>query len=364
MPVLVPLVTSPARGFVDGLRRAWERGDAVLPVDHRLPAAAQRDLAVSLGAGEPVEAGDALVMATSGTTALPRGVVLNHAAVEASALATSRRLDVDPGRDTWLSALPLAHVGGLSVIARALVLGVPFTFDWDDPACTLTSLVPTQVQRLSPGALHRFRHVLVGGSADWGAAERPDNVVHTYGMTETGSGVVYDGLPLDGVDVRVDPADSQVWLRGPMLLRAYRHGPAPFDAAGWLPTGDAGWLEEEPGAGAVGGRLHILGRLDDVIVTGAEKVWPDAVERALRAAAGVAEVAVAGRPDAEWGQRVVAFVVPASPAAPPSLDALRDAVKASLPPWCAPKELVLVESLPRTAIGKVIRKSLRTVDDD
>jgi O-succinylbenzoic acid--CoA ligase len=331
---------------VDGLRRAWDRGDAVLPVDHRLPPAAQARLVAALGGGEPVEAGDALVVATSGTTGAPRGVVLTHAAVEASARATSARLAVDPAADCWLSVLPLAHVGGLSVVLRALLLGVPLTFDLADAAATLTSMVPTQLERVD---VARFRRVLVGGSADWRAGERPPNVVHTYGLTETGSGVVYDGVPLDGVSVRVDPA-GQVWLRGPMLLRCYRDGTVPLDAAGWLPTGDAGALDEA-------GRLTVQGRLADVIVTGGEKVWPDAVERVLRRCPGVGEVAVAGRPDPEWGQRVVAWVVPAADAAP-TLDALRATVKEELGAWCAPKQLVLVDALPKTALGKVRRAAL------
>lgn len=341
-------MTSPEPEFVAGLQEAWARGDAVLPVDHRLPPSRQRLLAVEVRAGEPVEDGDALVVATSGTTGTPRGVVLTHAAVLASAQATSAALAVDPASDCWLSALPLGHIGGLSVVLRSVLLDVPLTFDWGDSAATLVSLVPTQVERVD---VSQFRRVLLGGSADWRADARPPNVVHTYGMTETGSGVVYDGVPLDGVSVRVD-GGGQIWLRGPMLLRCYRDGTVPLDADGWLPTGDAGWLDGD-------GRLHVHGRMGDVIVTGGEKVWPDAVERVLRLCPGVAEVAVAGRADDEWGQRVVAWVVPADPAAPPSLDALRGVVKETLPAWCAPKELVLAESLPKSALGKVQRARLR-----
>jgi O-succinylbenzoic acid--CoA ligase len=361
VPVLLPLDTSSGPDFVDGLRRAWDGGDAVLPVDHRLPAALQRSLVAALGGGQPVDVGDALVLPTSGTTGAPRGVVLTHDAVRASAAATSARLEVDPAADCWLSVLPLGHVGGLSVVTRALVTGTPLTFDPDDRRATLTSMVPTQLERAD---VSRFRRVLVGGSADWGAARRPPNVVHTYGMTETGSGVVYDGVALDGVSVRVDGSDpgldggpdggsagGQIFLRGPMLLRCYRDGTVPLDAGGWLPTGDAGRLDPH-------GRLHVDGRMADVIVTGGEKVWPDAVERVLLRCPGVADVAVAGRPDPEWGQRVVAWVVPAADDGPVGLDQLRDAVKAEMPAWCAPKELVLVESLPKTALGKVQRHCL------
>lgn len=331
--------------------RAWDRGDAVLVVDGRLPDRSSDHLLTRLGAGEEVGPDDALVVATSGTTGEPRGVVLTFEAVRAAALASCARLDVDTESDVWLAGLlPLNHVGGLSVITRCLVTGTRYTFDRDDRAATLTSVVPTQLHRGDVDPT-RFRRILVGGSADWRAAERPDNVVHTYGMTETGGGVVYDGVPLDGVEMRVDPADGQIHLRGLMLLRCYRDGADPKSADGWLATGDSGAIGPD-------GRLTVFGRMDDVVVTGGEKVWPDAVERALRASPKVAEVAVAGRPDDEWGQRVVAFVVPADPAAPPTLDELRAAVKETMPAYAAPKEVVLVESLPRTAIGKVRRGAL------
>jgi O-succinylbenzoic acid--CoA ligase len=233
-------------------------------------------------------------------------------------------------------------VGGLSVITRALLTGTPLTFDPDDPQATLTSVVPTQANRLD---LSRFRKILVGGSADW--RERPPSFVRTYGMTETGSGVVYDGVPLDGVEVDID-ATGQIRVRGPMLLRAYRDGHDPKSTDGWLPTGDAGaWADD--------GTLTVAGRIGDVIVTGGEKVWPTPVEEVLRRHPAVADAAVAGRPDDEWGQRVVAWIVPADPSRPPSLDELREHVKASLPAYAAPRAVVVVEELPRTALGKVRR---------
>jgi O-succinylbenzoic acid--CoA ligase len=341
---LVPIDATPGPSFVDALQRTWDEGDAALPVDPRLPPAATRRLLEALRVEEPVEAGDALVVATSGTTGEPKGVVLTHAAVLASATATSARLTVDPGRDTWLSCLPLAHVGGLSVVTRALLTGTPLSFDVGAPA-TLVSLVATQLGRMDTSG---FRTVVLGGAAP--PAHRPGNCVVTYGMTETGSGVVYDGVPLDDVEVRADD-DGQLWVRGPMLLRSYRDGTDAKDADGWFPTGDAGAVDAD-------GVVRVEGRIADVVVTGGEKVWPGPVERILAALPSVADVAIGGRPDHEWGERVVAYVVAA--AAPPSLDELRDAVKAELPPWCAPKELVLVASLPRTALGKLRRGALRT----
>jgi O-succinylbenzoic acid--CoA ligase len=344
-------------GFVARLRRAWDDGDAVLPVDPRLPPPARERVLAAARPDEPVAAGDALVVATSGTAGDPKAVVLTHDAVEASARATSARLGVDPGADRWLACLPLAHVGGLGVVTRAILTGTPLAVhDGFDPAeveaatrgpgaCTLTSLVPTMLRRIDPA---RFRTVVLGGSAM--PADLPANAVATYGMTETGSGVVYDGLPLDGVEVRV--VEGEIDLRCPMLLRCYRDGSDPRRADGWFPTGDAGAWDE------AAGRLRVFGRRDDVIVTGGENVWPVAVERALATDARVREVAVVGRPDPEWGQRVTALVVPADPADPPTLDELRDAAKRELPAYAAPRELVLVAELPRTGMGKLLRRAL------
>jgi len=358
------LVVIEARGgdtVVDRLRRAWDEGDAVLPVDPRLPGPARRAVLAAARLDEPVEDGDALVIATSGTTGAPKAVVLTHGAVAASAHATSRRLGVVPRTDRWLACLPLAHVGGLSVVTRALATGTPVTVHdgFDATAveaagragCTLVSLVPTALRRIDPGL---FRRVVLGGSAM--PADLPPNAVTTYGMTETGSGVVYDGVPLDGVEVRV--VEGEVQLRAPMLLRAYRDGTVPMTPDGWYRTGDAGEWD------AASGRLQVFGRIGDVIVTGGEKVWPAAVERVIDRLAGVQEVAVVGRPDPEWGHRVVAVVVPADRATPPSLEGLREAVRRELPAYAAPRQLQLVDALPRTGSGKVTRGPLQAPGRD
>ena len=164
------------------------------------------------------------MVATSGSTGEPKGVVLTHDAVAASARATSARLGVDPAADRWLACLPLAHVGGLSVVTRALVTGTGLTFTTASTrprssararsgGATLVALVATALRRIDPSV---FRTVVLGG-ADLRQTCSPHNVVTTYGMTETGSGVVYDGVPLDDVEVRI--VDGEVHLRGPMLLR-------------------------------------------------------------------------------------------------------------------------------------------------
>jgi len=350
---LVPLALAGGPAFVDELRRIWDAGDAALPVDPRLPRAAVTRLVAAMRVDEPVDDGDALVVATSGTTGEPKGVVLTHDAIAASARATSARLAVDPSRDTWLACLPLAHIGGLSVVTRALVTGTPLVVQPSfDPAAveqaardgaTLVSLVATALRRIDPSL---FRTIVLGGAAP--PADLPANTVVTYGMTETGSGIVYDGVPLDGVEVTVDAATGEIAVRGPMLLRCYRDGTDPKDGRGWFVTGDAGELDAL-------GRLVVHGRIGDLIITGGENVWPAAVEAVVRTLPSVAEVLVEGRPDPEWGERVVATVVPSDPAAPPTLDEVRAAVKDQLGPWAAPKQLELAEALPRTSLGKVRR---------
>jgi len=342
--VAIDLPGGPA--FVDELHRIWDDGDAAFPVDQRLPDTAKRELYTAMRVGDDVESGDALVVATSGSTGTPKGVVLTHDAVAASAIATSKRLGVQSD-DHWLACLPLSHVGGLSVVTRALLTGTPLTvlpnFDAavvDGSEATLVSLVATALTRIDPV---RFRTIVLGGSRP--PDDRPANCVTTYGMTETGSGVVYDGIPLDGVDIDIGP-DGDIRIRAPMLMRCYRDGTSPVDAEGWFPTGDLGeWLSD--------GRLHVAGRRGDLIITGGENVWTEAVETALADHPAVADVMVRGVDDPEWGQLVEAVIVPVD--GPPTLEALRDHVKQHHPAFMAPKRLTVVESLPRTSLGKLRR---------
>ena len=394
MPELVALDIPGGAGFVDTLRAVWDTGDAAAPLDPRLPRAAREALLAALrpsrvvasdgehhvmAGGLPVEEGDAVVVATSGSSGQPKGVVLTHDALRASALATSDRLGVDPARHAWLACLPLAHVGGLSVVTRAMVTGTPLTvlpsFDADvvealgrTERATHVSLVPAALRRLDPAL---FTRILLGGSRPPG--DLPPNVVVTYGMTETGSGVVYDGYPLDDVEVAIahfddadgddddsndhDDADGtgQILLRAPMLLRCYRDGSTgrvlgPDGSKTWFATGDAGSINAR-------GTLSVTGRMAEMITTGGEKVWPDEVERVMSAHRHVAEVAVWKRPDPEWGERVVAWVVPADVL--PKPEELKELVAGTIAPWAAPKEIVFTTELPRTPSGKVKRRELQ-----
>lgn len=359
-------------GFVTALQKVWEAGNAIFPLDQRLPpaeAAKVIDVAKptavieadgeqrTLDNGLHVADGDALVVATSGTTGHPKAVIHTHDGVRASALATNTALDVDPRTDTWLAVLPPAHIGGLAVITRSLISGVKLIaheqFDANlvpaavKQGATLTALVTRALNQIDTTL---FRRIIIGGAAP--PPDRPDNVLATWGMTETGSGCVYDGWPLDGVELRADD-DNEIAIRAPMLFRAYRtidgeHDPR--DESGWFRTGDLGGVTSE-------GQLWVDGRRGDVINTGAEKVWPSRVEPVLAAHPAIREVAVVGRPDPEWGHRVVA-VIAVDGDTPPSLAELRDLVKSELPVWHAPKEIEVVDALPRTAIGKVRRGAL------
>lgn len=362
---LVCLDMPNGQAFVDRLTQAWSQGDAVFPLDQRLPPRARNIvleavqptvMATSDGdhevPGQRVEAGDALVVATSGTTGVPKAAILTHDAVSASATATSRRLGVT-SHDCWLSCLPPSHVGGLSVITRSVLTNTRLitqaTFSEEGylaaarQGATLVSLVATALQRVDASL---YRTIVLGGAKP--PAHRPPNCVTTYGMTETGSGIVYDGRPLDGVEIRI--TDSVIYVRAPMLMRGYRFHPSPIDSDGWFCTGDIGELNPD-------GTLRVHGRQGDLIISGGENIWPESVEDVLRTLASIEDVCVVGAPDEEWGQQVCAFVVPA-PDSFPTLEAARQHVKETLPAFCAPKQLHIVDAIPRTALGKPQRQVL------
>jgi O-succinylbenzoic acid--CoA ligase len=357
------------------LREALDGGPAVLPHPPRgsTPTAAARP-------------GAALVIATSGSTGLPKYVVLSAMALQASGLATVERLG---GPARWLLAIPAEHVAGAQVVVRSLLAGAaPIVQDLrdgfrpDDFATATaqlaegrryTSLVPTQLARLLDAggaaldALRSFAAVLVGGAAldPWlhaRALAAGARVVTTYGMSETAGGCVYDGVPLQGVRVDVDET-GRIRLGGPTLADGYLGNPADTAAAfgdGWFRTGDLGrWR---------GGRLEVLGRADDMIITGGENVAPAAVERVLAAQAGVRAACVVGLPDVEWGQVVAAAVVADPGNGPHEPDPvragrLRAAVLAELGRAAVPRVLHTVPEIPLRGIGKPDRHAMAVLLD-
>jgi o-succinylbenzoate---CoA ligase len=383
---------------------AWEASEAVLPLDPDAPEPELKGILAAarpthlldgdgrrrLAGGQPAEAGVAAVVATSGTADAPKVVELGADAIRWSALATSAALEAGPG-DRWLCCVPVHGVAGLAVLARAWHTGLPVeVYDGFDPAAvgaaagraTLVSLVPAMLRRLlaAGDAASRFRRVLLGGGpvpADLAkqAKDRGVGLVRTYGLTETFGGMAHDGHPLDGAEVRIGgstmpgareggagggrgssaPApEGEILVRGPMLFRRYRGEPGRTAAAlrgGWLHTGDLGRIHHD-------GRLVVLGRVDDLVISGGVNVHPDEVEAVLADHPGVAEVAVAGRADPEWGQRVAAFVVARDPGRPPTLEELRAFARERLAPAKAPRELIIVPALPRGPSGKLLRRLL------
>lgn len=311
------------------------------------------------------DGGEPLIIRTSGSTGVPKDVVLSHRAILASANATVERLG-GPGQ--WLLSLPVSGVGGLQVLVRSIIAGTePVGLGREGLGAALAefsadrryaAVVPTQLYRwASTGelpALAQFDAVLVGGAAVdpdllAAAAEAGVRVVRTYGMTETGGGCVYDGVPLPGVDLHID-AGGQVMVRGPMLFDGYL-GQPPHDPASWFATADRGEITPE-------GTLRILGRLDDVVVSGGVNVPLAPVERAIRGMPGVGDVVVVGAQDPEWGERIVAVVV-AADGADVTLDGMRDRVEAAgLSRAWAPRQLLVVPELPVGATGKVDRVRL------
>ena len=328
--------------------------------------AALRDWLASDAEPEP------LVVETSGSTGRPKRVLLSRRALTASAHATHERLG-GPGR--WLLTLPPSYVAGLQVVVRSLLAGHrPAVLDDRPfaeaaPDCRYVSLVPTQLHRLLADsrdreALAGFGAVLLGGGPmDPGLRARAEaagvRVVATYGSSETCGGCVYDGVPLEGVEVDLEKQEGvqeggRIRIRGPVLFDGYEADPALTAESlvdGWFVTADLGRLDD--------GRLRVLGRVDDVVISGGVNVPTPAVARRLRTHPDVTAVEVIGVDDPEWGQRVVAAVVGRL-----TLDQARDWVAVEHPRSWAPRDLLVLDALPMLATGKVDRLRLRTLADN
>ena len=371
------------------VRASWERGEAVAVLDPAAPPAVLDGLLRRVRPthvvdtdgrhrrdnGVPVADDVRAVMMTSGTTAGPKAVELTAAGLQAAGAGCNAALGVDAD-DRWLVCLPLHHVAGLAILARAAVGGQAVTvhpsFDVAAVASaprrddtTLVSVVPTMLGRLlDAGApLHEYRHVVVGGAPLAPALRHRAEtagvaVVDAYGLSETWGGFVLDGLPIPGAEVDVGP-DAEIRVRGPMILRGYRFDPdatdAALDAEGWFRTGDVGeWGEDR--------RLRLVDRRHDLVITGGVNVSPTAVETVLGDHPDVADVCVTGAPDPHWGERVVAFVVPRAGGSVPTVDALRTFGRDRLRGPELPRQVVEVEAIPRTAGGKPQRRRLPVPD--
>jgi O-succinylbenzoic acid--CoA ligase len=352
----VALALAPGLEFAVALHAVLLARAVAVPVDPRLGEREQAALLAGAdlvvdgpidGAAAPPLApsdGDtALIVHTSGTTGAPKPVEISFANIQANALGSAVALGLDPD-ERWLCPLPLSHVGGLMVLLRSAIYGTTAVLGPAERACeadiTVASLVPTQLHRLieagkRPGA--RLRHVLLGGAAASRAMLRSDwPVAETYGLTQACSQVTVNGRPLPGVGVELAP-DGEILVTGPTVA-----------GGGTLHTGDLGEVRD--------GRLTIIGRKSDLIVTGGENVAPAEVEAALLEHPSVADAAVFARPDPEWGEAVTAAVVLRDPADPEDLRAF---VGERLARFKVPKAVEVAERLPRNASGKLLRRELR-----
>jgi o-succinylbenzoate---CoA ligase len=307
----------------------------------------------------------ALVLFTSGSTGLPKAVGLSAPALVASATASLTRLHA-PAKASWSLLLPLHHIAGVQVLLRALINGG--AVGSIDDQVDFTSIVPTQLQRALHGDdslkvhLQGCRAVLVGGAALPDALKREAktagiNVVTTYGMTETAGGCVYDGIPLDGVEIGFDP-EGQINITGPMIALGYlndRDESARLFRGGTFQTMDVGVMKD--------GRLDVSGRSDAVINSGGEKISLEAVETTLREHPMVIDAIATGAPDEVWGERLIVGVIASGTV---HLDQLRDFVSERLGRVNAPRSLIFLHEIPKTSLGKPHRSALLslTIDED
>jgi O-succinylbenzoic acid--CoA ligase len=373
----VGLALPPGEDFVVALHGALLAGALVVPIDLRLTEAERPAVDVLLDGPLPgpdavappgVEVRDehdldapAILVHTSGTTSAPKPIRLTYGNWLWSALGSAVALGVDPD-ERWLCALPLSHVGGLSILLRSAIYGttaiVHERFDTervlaalraaDGP--TIVSLVPTTLARLLDAGLERppaLRWALLGGAPlppallERAAAARVP-VAPTYGLTEACSQVATDGVPLFCTRVRLED-DGEIVVSGATVSP---------DAGPELRTGDLGAFDGE-------GRLHIVGRKADTIVTGGENVAPAEVEAVLEAHPAVVEAAVLGRPDDQWGEAVVALVRLRAGAEATTAQELRAHCAARLARFKVPKAYTMIaEPLPRTGSGKLLRRQL------
>ena len=405
--VPVVAVVQPRPEAARTVQAIWDAGEAACVLDPDAPAAVHAQVLETVRPTHLVDAdgrrprpdgigtteGVAAIVTTSGTTAVPKAVELTTVGMTAIGRGFAAALDVGAD-DRWLVCLPLHHVAGLAILARARTTGSSVTvhpgFDLDAVAAsadtgrdgggiTIVSLVPIMLHRMLEAAapVDRFRWIVTGGATTppglrrraEAAGGRP---VDAYGLSETWGGVLLDGRPIDGVETSI--VDGEILVRGDPIMRGYRLDPAATDAVvvdlpdpdspdpdspdpdspgdRWLRTGDVGATDAS-------GRITVVDRKRDLVVTGGVNVSPTAVETVLASHPAILDVAVMGEPDPDWGERVVAYVVPRD-GSPPTVDDLRAFGRDRLSGPQLPKAVVVVSEIPRTPGGKIRRRELRS----
>ena len=338
--------------------------------DYVLAPVAELSTARLLSPDVPVtEAGAAVVLTTSGSTGSPKAVVLSSSAITSAAKGFRERY----GSFTWTCVLPTHYVAGLMVVARGLLdeqflgsgvrTGNPDLADLrPGPGPNAISMVPTQLVRALRSArltasLGRYDLVLVGGSATPSdvrtrARDAGISVLTSYGMSETCGGCVVESVPLPGVDVALGQ-DGRISIGGPMVFSGYRGDPratAETLVDGRVLTHDRGEWTLDDGIR----RLRVLGRCDDVVITGGVNVDLGELHQQVDALAA-GESAVLAVPDEEWGARIVSAITKGSP----DLAWWREALRSRCAPAALPRQLLVLDALPRTRSGKVDRLRLR-----
>ena len=309
------------------------------------PALSTTDLGI-----EEITSQCALVVTTSGSTGDPKSVLLSAHSLLSNARATHKFLNATSG-ERWSLLLPTTHIAGLNILIRSIELGTePVSLS---SKADYTAIVPTQLHRALHGDKALLKHlqecksVLVGGGAldhdlHTRAIQNRINVVTTYGMTETAGGVVYNGQPLEGVEI--DIREGLIAIKAPQVALGYLHGDFPINN-GWFITKDRGELRE--------GKLQVLGRTDDQIISGGEKISLSAIEEYLQKEFAHIEIIAFATPDKEWGQKLCIATTQDL-----ALPALQDTLKRKFGSHASPKELFKVDSIPYLSLGKPDRKKL------
>ncbi len=389
-------IVAPRAQAAAKITEAWDKGEAVLVLDPAAPESARTELLAQLAPthiddgtgrrnlpdGKPIAAGTAAVVVTSGTSATPKGVELTTAGLNAIGAGFTQALTVTEA-DRPLLCLPLHHVSGLAVLARArfshseVIVHPKFDLAQvsrapEEQGATIVSLVPTMLSRLldAKAPLNKFRFVITGGaplteSLRARAERQRVAVVDAYGLSETWGGCALNGRPLPGIEIRITQENrpdntGEILVRGAPVMRQYRNDTAASERAfvtdpetghSWLHTKDVGTFDPE-------GRLVVIDRLGDFVISGGVNVSPSAVEGALIEHPEVLDIAVGGRPDDHWGQQVVVYVVPRQKKRPPTLEDLQNFARRRLSAAQIPRDLVVCTEIPRTAGGKILRRRL------